>query len=136
LGHRPGARALREAGILSPLAEASFTKDEVRELAGRLCLPNADKPSSACLSSRIPYGEEITKRKLKKVELAEEYIRNLGVKQVRVRVHKDVARIEVEPKVFEKILKSREKIASKLKEIGFKYVALDVVGYRSGSMNE
>ncbi len=136
LGHRPGARALREAGVLSPLAEASFTKEEVRELAGMLGLPNAGKPSSACLSSRIPYGEKITKRKLRKVELAEDYLRGLGVSQVRVRAHKGVARIEVEPKDFSVILKNREKVAKALREFGFTHVALDVLGYRTGSMNE
>jgi uncharacterized protein len=135
-GHRPGFRALREAGVLSPLADAAYTKEEVRLLARKFGLPNSDKPQSACLSSRIPYGEKITKRKLLKVELAEECIKSFGVKQLRVRVHKDVARVEVEPKDFEKILKNREKIAKRLKEIGFKYVTLDVLGYRSGSMNE
>lgn len=135
-GHRPGAQALFEEGVLSPLAGADFTKEEVRSLALALGLPNAGKPQSACLSSRIPYGEEITKKNLGQVEEAEEFIKDLGIAQLRVRSHGVVARIEAEPKDFDAILALREKIAKKFKDIGFKYVTLDVIGYRSGSMNE
>ncbi|MFH1788027.1 MAG: ATP-dependent sacrificial sulfur transferase LarE [Candidatus Altiarchaeota archaeon] len=135
-GHRPGARALFEEGVLSPLAGAGFSKQDVRELAVRLGLPNAGKPSAACLSSRIPYGQRISKEGLGRVEAAEDYLKGIGVAQVRVRLHGDVARIEAEPEDFSLILDARERLAERFVEIGFKYVALDLLGYRSGSMNE
>ncbi|MFH1834619.1 MAG: ATP-dependent sacrificial sulfur transferase LarE [Methanobacteriota archaeon] len=135
-GHRPGARALSEAGVLSPLAEVGFSKEEVRTLAGTLGLPNASKPSSACLSSRIPYGDEITRKKLGVVEEAEDFLINLGLSQLRVRLHGDLARIEVDPPEFRLLFENRVKISDFFKSIGFKYVTCDLLGYRSGSMNE
>jgi uncharacterized protein len=95
-----------------------------------------DKPSSACLASRIPYGDQITGANLAMVEVAEDYLKNLGLKQVRVRVHGIVARIEVPEEEMEKVLLSKDRIAKELKAAGFKYVALDLQGFRSGSMNE
>lgn len=135
-GHRPGAEALRAAGVSSPLADAGFSKADVRALAERLDLPNFDKPSQACLSSRIAYGEAITGDKLKAVELAEEYLRGLGVRQVRVRCHGSIARIEVEPRDFERVLDAGESVYDRLRGLGFSYVSLDLAGYRTGSMNE
>jgi len=135
-GHRPGAKALAEEGVLSPLSEAGFTKEDVRALAQELGLPTSQKPATACLSSRIPYGDEITEERLKVVEEAEEHIRGLGVKQLRVRLHRDVARIEAEPADFHKIIENKESIGKHLKDLGFKYVTLDLRGFRSGSMNE
>jgi len=136
--HRPGARAAREAGVRAPLAELGFTKPEIRRLSKELGLPTWDKPSRACLSSRIPYGSEITQEKLRMVERAEEVLRELGFRQCRVRHHDPVARIEVDPSDFERLVRSplRQLVVGRLKEIGYRYVALDLQGYRSGSLNE
>jgi len=138
-GHRPGAQALKEEGVRSPLAEAGLTKEEVRIIARALQLPTAEKPSMACLASRFPPGEEITAERLSKVAEAERIIRTLvKARQLRVRLHGDVARIEVEPmerrRFFdEKIL---DRIAVELHKLGFTYVTLDLDGYRTGSINE
>jgi len=134
--HRPGRRAAQECGIRSPLQELGLTKAEVRALARMLGLPNWDKPSAACLSSRIPYGEPITVEALGQVERAECVMRDLGLRQVRVRHHGAVARLEVDPADFARVLESRLEIAAALRAIGFTYVALDLTGFRSGSMNE
>lgn len=136
--HRPGMRAARELGIVSPLKEAGMTKDDIRELSRMLGLPTWDKPSFACLASRFPYGEEITSEKLTMVEQAEEFLRGLGFRQVRVRHHDKMARIEVSESDMDRFLEGcvRERVAAKLKEIGYTYVSLDLQGYRSGSMNE
>lgn len=128
-GHRPGKRAVKELRAVSPLAEAGLTKNDVRELAKRYKLSVAKKPSMACLSSRIPVGKAITAKKLKRVELAESYLRKIGVKQLRVRHHGALARIEVLPADFSKVMKARAKIYKKFSGIGFKYVTLDVMGY-------
>lgn len=133
---RPGMRALSELGILSPLLEAGLGKEEIREKAREMGLPVWNKPSSACLASRIACGEEITLEKLKKVELAEEYLRSLGMKQLRVRVHGELARIEAEKDGIGIVFENREEIAKKLRSIGFRYVTLDLEGFRSGSMNQ
>jgi uncharacterized protein len=134
--HRPGRRAAEECGLRSPLQELGFTKDEVRALAGALGLPNWDKPSAPCLSTRIPYGVPITVEALGQVERAEDSLRDLGLRQVRVRHHGAVARLEVDPEDFPRVLERRIEIAAALRSAGFTYAALDLVGFRSGSMNE
>jgi len=134
--YRPGARAAREYGMRSPLQEAGFTKANIRALARDLGLPNWDKPSSACLASRLPYGDPITAANLTQIGQAEGVLRDLGLRQYRVRHHGDVARIEVVQADFDVILTHREAIVAALKALGYAYVALDLVGFRSGSMNE
>lgn len=134
--HRPGRRAAQELGIRSPLQEAGLTKAEVRELARALGLPNWDKPAAACLSSRIPYGIPVTLELLSQVERAERVLHGLGLRQVRVRHHDTVARLEVDPRDFPQILENRSQIVGALRSIGFTYIALDLTGFRSGSMNE
>ena len=136
LTSRQGLRAVKESGTRSPLAEVGITKAEVRELAQLFGLPSADRPSSACLASRIPFGERLTVRKLKQVERAEDSIRALGIGQLRVRHHDDIARLEVGLLDISKVLLHREEIVNELKEIGFTYVTLDLEGFRSGSMEE
>ncbi len=133
---RPGRRAARELAIRSPLWEAGFSKEEVRALAQYLGLPNWNKPSAACLSSRVPYGIPITRDVLRRVERAEDALRALGFRQLRVRHHDHVARIEVPPEEFSRVLALREEIVQALKEAGYTYVTLDLAGFRSGSSNE
>ncbi len=138
-GHRPGAAALAEEGVRRPLSEVGMTKAEVRELAGLLGLPNFDKPSMPCLSSRIQYGQLITPERLSRIEKSEAFIRLVtGVEELRVRDHGNLARIEVgrnERSLFfnEGML---DKIGKALREFGFTYVSFDLLGYRTGSMNE
>jgi uncharacterized protein len=134
--HRPGTRASEESGVRHPLVEAGLGKEEVRSLSKMLGLPTWDRPSAACLASRVPYDTEITREKLRMIEAAEEAVRSLGVHQVRVRHHGDIARIEVDPNDLGKVLRERENIIKALKEVGFVYVTLDIQGFRSGSMNE
>ena len=134
--HRPGMKATRELNIKSPLLEYSFTKNDIRELSREMNLPTADKPSFACLASRFPYGTRITKERLKMIDKAETFLRNLGVKQVRVRFHNEIARIEVSEEDMKIIMKNKMVIVSKLKSFGFNYITLDLQGYRTGSMNE
>ena len=131
-------RAVRELGIRSPLQEAGFRKADVREVSKVLGLPTWDKPSFACLASRFPYGEEITPDALGMVDRAEDFLFSLGFKQVRVRHYQNLARIEVYPEEMSRFMEIsvREKIVSRLKEIGYQYVTLDLQGFRSGSMNE
>jgi len=133
--YRPGQFALKELNIVSPLKEAFLTKQEIRILSSFYNLPTKDKPSFACLASRIPYNEEITREKLEKIEKAEDYLYSLGFRQIRVRHHNNIARIEVEENQFELILKEKENIINYFKELGFVYVTLDLQGYRTGSMN-
>lgn len=135
---RPGMRAAQELGVRSPLLEVGLTKKEVRELSRFLKLPTWDKPALACLSSRFPYGTEITLPRLQQVERAEERIRALGFRQLRVRYHGELARLELEPEDMERLFLQglRPKIVNILKEEGFIYVTLDLQGYRSGAMNE
>ena len=133
---RPGMRAVRELGVLSPLQEAGLTKAEIRELSREFGLPTWDKPSMACLASRFPYGEQITPEKLQMLLAAEEYLHTAGFGQLRVRYHGDLARIEVLPEQFPIILKAVEQIVVAMKGMGFTYVTLDLQGYRTGSMNE
>jgi len=134
--YRPGRRAARERGVRSPLQEAGLTKAEIRALARQLGLPNWNKPSAACLSSRIPYGTTITLPMLSQVEQAERVLKQLGLRQLRVRHHDQVARIETPPNDFEAVLAAREQIVAQLKALGYTYVTLDLAGFRSGSMNE
>jgi len=136
--HRPGRRAVEEFSIRSPLKEALFKKVEVRELSNALGLPTWDKPSFACLASRFPYGEEITVEGLRRVDEAEEFLFGLGFKQVRVRHHGKLARIEVYPEEIERLMDGslRERVVNHLKKTGYNYVTVDLQGFRSGSMNE
>jgi uncharacterized protein len=135
---RPGMKAACELNVVSPLKVAGLTKEDIRKLSKELGLPTWDKPAFACLSSRIPYGERITKEKLSMIEKAEEYLLELGFKQVRVRYHQDkLARIEIGKDEIEKFLNINliEGVRNKFKELGFLYVTLDLDGYRTGSMN-
>ncbi|MDS1030790.1 ATP-dependent sacrificial sulfur transferase LarE [Bacillota bacterium LX-D] len=136
--YRPGLQAISELGVVSPLREAGLTKDEIRLLSREMGLKTWDKPSFACLSSRFPYGEKITKQKLEMVDKAEQFLIDLGFKQVRVRHHGSVARIEADEGDFGRLIdrQTRQAIYSRLKELGFLYVSLDLKGYRTGSMNE
>ncbi len=134
--HRPGRTAARKHGVRSPLQELGFTKADIRELARAYGLSNWDKPSAACLSSRIPYGTLITLETLSQVEKAEDFLQSLGFRQVRVRHHDHIARIEVEPEDFASIFSHRDEITAQLKKLGYTYVTLDLAGFRSGSLNE
>lgn len=135
--YRPGQQAASELGIRAPLQEAGFTKSEIRELAKQLGLPNWDKPSMACLSSRFPYETPIAVETLKQVGEAEKFLKELGFQQVRVRHHGNIARIEIEPDELPRLLGNglREKVAERFKELGYLYVTVDIEGYRTGSMN-
>jgi uncharacterized protein len=136
--HRPGKKAMQELGIRSPLKEAGFGKAEVRELSRALGLPTWDKPSFACLASRFPYGEEITEEGLKQVDQAEDFLFGLGFKQVRVRHYGNLARIEILTEEMARLMDGslREKVVDHLKGMGYRYITLDLQGFRSGSMNE
>ena len=136
--YRPGLRAIRELEIRSPLREAGLTKKEIRFLSREMGLPTWDKPSYACLASRFVYGETIDREKLEMVDRAEELLLGLGLKQMRVRIHGRMARIEALPEDIEGLAeeKTRKVIAEGFKKIGFSYVTLDLQGYRTGSMNE
>lgn len=133
--YRPGRAAAKEQRVISPLSEAGVGKEEVRQLSRYLGLPMWDKPALACLSSRFPYGEEITPEKLAQVARAEEYMRERGYRQVRVRHHGDLARLEVGSEELARAFSEREEITAELTEAGFLYVTLDLAGYRSGSLN-
>lgn len=136
--YRPGTRAARELGVRSPLLEAGITKQEIRDMSQALGLPTWDNPSMACLASRFPYGEYINEEKLNQVADAERVLRSLGFKQMRVRHHGPVARIEVMPELVSKVTQPdiRETLVAKLKALGFQYITLDLQGYRTGSLNE
>ena len=135
---RPGNRATKELGVVSPLKQAGLTKDDIRHLSKEMGLATWDKPSFACLASRIPYGTPITEEKLRMIEGAEEHLLKLGFKQFRVRHHGEIARIEVLPSERQRLFGDGliDGIVSRFKEIGFSYVTLDLEGYRSGSLNE
>jgi pyridinium-3,5-biscarboxylic acid mononucleotide sulfurtransferase len=133
--YRPGRKAAKELGVVSPLSAAGMGKAEVREIAKHLGLPTWDKPALACLSSRFPYGQEITAEKLAQVARAEEFMRRQGYKQVRVRHHGEIARLEVGPDELEQAFRDREKISAELRAAGFLYVTLDLAGYQPGSLN-
>ena len=136
--YRPGMQAAKELDVVSPLKEAGLTKNDIRDLAKELGLPTWNKPSFACLSSRFPYGNKITLPKLNMVDKAEQFLLDMGITQVRVRHHGEIARIEVEPSERENFfdIEVMNRIGNEFKKIGFTYVTLDVLGYRTGSMNE
>jgi pyridinium-3,5-biscarboxylic acid mononucleotide sulfurtransferase len=135
---RPGRKASAEAGIRSPLLEAGLTKTEIRQLSHAKGLPTWDRPASPCLASRIPYGIPVTAETLNKIAQGEKYLHSLGLRQLRLRHHGDIARIELDQEDMEKIIKAdiRQGIVDHLKALGYKYVALDLTGYRIGSLNE
>ena len=135
---RPGMRAGAELGVRSPLKEVGLTKEETRQLSKELGLPTWDKPSYACLASRFPYGTEITPEQLRRIEEAESFLRSLGIGQLRVRHHGEIARIEVSPADFPRLFANgmRERVITKLRSLGYTYVTIDLQGYRTGSMNE
>ncbi|MXY46838.1 MAG: ATP-dependent sacrificial sulfur transferase LarE [Chloroflexi bacterium] len=136
---RPGLNAAKQYGVRSPMVEADLSKAEIRELSKDMDLPTWDKPAQACLSSRIPYGSMVTVEALTRIAQAEEYLRDeIGIRQLRVRHHDTVARIEVEPQDFITLTDEavREEVVRKFREIGYSYVTLDLQGFRSGSMNE
>jgi len=136
--YRPGMKAIRELGVKSPLQIAGLTKLEIRKLSKKLKLKTYSKPSFACLASRFPYGQKITASALNKIDKAEQFLFDMGFKQVRVRCHENLARIETDDKGF-KILSvkaNREKIFKEFKKLGFVWTAVDILGYRTGSLNE
>lgn len=134
--HRPGHKAALECGVVSPLQEAGMTKHDIRQVARMLGLPNWNKPSMACLASRFPYGEEITEDGLRRVADAEEALRRMGLIQFRVRAHGNVARLEVDPAEMDSAWSQRDEIVGALRGAGFAFVAQDLEGYRTGSLNE
>lgn len=136
--YRPGLLAIDELGIKSPLRETGLTKEEIRTLSKEFGLPTWEKPSFACLASRFPYGEEISEEKLLMVDRAEQFLLDMGFRQLRVRIHDTIARIELEPQDISRMFSDemRMKVYREFKEIGFSYVTLDLLGYRTGSMNE
>lgn len=135
--YRPGTKAKKEFDVKSPLQEARFTKSDIRKFSKDLGLSTWNLPQMACLASRIPYGIKINKDILRKIEKAEEFIKEMGIEQARVRYHHDIARIEVEKKDIKRFLKKEfcDKITKYLKRLGFRYIVLDLEGYRSGSLN-
>ncbi len=134
--HRPGLRAAAEAGVRHPLVEAGLSKDDVRALSKELGLPGWDRPSNACLASRIPYGTQITPNLLRQVAEAEAFLKGLGLVTVRVRAHGIVARIETDAEGMETVMAHRQEIVAALRAAGFVHVAVDLAGYRTGSLNE
>ncbi len=133
--YRPGMQAAAERGVRSPLMEVGLTKAEIRALSHELGLPTWDKPASPCLSSRIPYGTAVTPETLARVEAAELFLRRLGLRDLRVRHHGSLARIEVGPADFARILEQRERVVAGLEQAGYRYVTLDLAGFRSGNLN-
>jgi uncharacterized protein len=133
---RPGQRAAKEEGVRSPLLEAGLSKSDIRGLSREMGIPTWNKPSFACLASRIPYGTRITREALRMIESAEELLRGMGIRQFRVRHHGDSARIEVLPEEMEKVLARRVEITEGFRGIGYTYTSLDLSGYRMGAMNE
>lgn len=136
--YRPGLKAISELGILTPLKDAGLIKDEIRSISKKLGLATWNKPSFACLASRFPYGDKITVEKLKMVDSAEQFLIDLGFRQNRVRHHGDVARIEISEADFEKFMDKniRNAVHARLKKLGFIHISLDILGYRTGSLNE
>lgn len=134
--HRPGLTAAHDRGVRAPMIEAGLRKSEIRHLSREMGLRTWDKPSFACLSSRIPYGEQITQEKLSMIDQAESFLMQLGFRQVRVRQHEKLARIEVPAAQIAELVSVADTVDVKLKEIGYTYVSVDLKGYRSGSLNE
>jgi uncharacterized protein len=133
--HRPGQAAAADAGAVFPFVEAGFTKDDIRSWSRRLGLRTWDKPAAACLASRLPYGTPVTLGRLAQVESAEAALRALGFGQLRVRHHGDAARLEVEPAALEQVVARRDEVVAAVRRAGFSFVALDLEGFRSGSLN-
>ncbi len=135
--YRPGMRALMELGVKSPLLECGFTKKEIRECAKEMDIEIWDKPSAACLATRIPTGEKVSLELLKRIEASEDILKDMGFRQVRVRVHGQLARIETSPDEIERLCRPhvRDLVSSRLKEAGFRYVSVDLDGYKTGNMN-
>lgn len=133
--YRPGIRALRELNIISPLAESGFTKAEVRKLAAEYGISVANRPSSPCMATRFPYGAKLDYERMHQVEEGEEWLKTLGFYNVRIRVHGEIARIEVDEKDMPLLLNNRVKVIEKLKAFGYDYVTVDLEGFRSGSMD-
>ncbi len=133
--YRPGLKAIEELGIKSPLKDAGLTKKEIRKLAVAYDISVADRPSTPCLATRFPYGAVLSPEKMKKVEQGEAFLRELGLYNVRLRVHGETARIEVDEKDMPKLLESRKEVVEFLKGLGYWYITLDMEGFRSGSMD-
>jgi uncharacterized protein len=133
--YRPGMRALKELNIHSPLLELEITKTQIRSLAADLGIPSSDKPSAPCLATRLPYGTKLDFDILERIDQGEQYIKTYGFYNVRLRLHQDILRIEIDKRDFEKMLQYQEEVLTKLKDLGFLYVTLDLEGFRSGSMD-
>ncbi|MBI1292573.1 ATP-dependent sacrificial sulfur transferase LarE [bacterium] len=133
--YRPGLKAVKENGVRSPLREVAIDKATVRRLAEHFGLPNHDKPASPCLSSRVPYGQTITREKLDQIAAAERYIRGLGLREFRVRHHGEIARLEAHAEDFPALLASRDAIVAEFRRLGFQWVAMDLAGFKSGGLN-
>lgn len=134
--YRPGSRAADEHMVRAPLVEAGLTKSEIRQMSAAMGLPTADKPASPCLASRFAYGVRVTPEGLRRVDRAEEFVRSLGFEVLRVRDHGDLARVEVEPADIERASLLADEITAGLTDLGYRYVTLDLAGFRSGSLNE
>lgn len=135
LAYRPGMRALKELGIHSPLLELGITKAEIRSLAAELGISSSDKPSAPCLATRLPYGTQLDFDILERIDRGEQYIKTFGFYNVRLRLHQDILRMEIDKRDFVKLLEHQEAIITRLKELGFLYITLDLEGFRSGSMD-
>jgi uncharacterized protein len=133
--HRPGAKAAEEYHVMAPLQDAGLSKDQIRLLSEKRGLPTHSKPSFACLASRLPVGEKVTVKKLSQVEMAEEILKKAGIRQYRARHHGDICRIEIAEGEIDSAFKKRKEISREIKKLGYKYVSLDMDGYRSGSTN-
>ena len=133
--YRPGIKAIRELGINSPLADSGFTKEVVRKLAAELGVSVSNRPSTPCMATRFPYGTMLDYDSIQKVEEAEKWLRDLGFYNVRIRIHEDIARIEVDKNEMIMLLEKKEEVVEKLKEFGYDYITLDLEGFRSGSMD-
>ncbi len=133
--YRPGMKALSELGIHSPLLELKITKEQIRSLAAELFIPSSNRPSAPCLATRLPYDTPFNFELLSRLDMGEQYLKNLGFYNVRLRLHQDIIRIEIDSKEFGCLLKYKDQIINKLKELGFLYITLDLEGFRSGSMD-
>lgn len=134
--YRPGLKVLKEGGIISPLAECKITKSDVREMAAMFSISVANRPSTPCLATRLPYGTKISYELLEKIDICENYIRSLGFKNVRLRIHNDICRIEIDEEQFELFFKYRDDISDYLKRLAVTYITLDINGFMSGSMDK
>lgn len=133
--YRPGLKAIRELGIISPLADAGFTKADVRRLAEEYRLSVSNRPAVPCLATRFPYGTALSYEEMRKVEQGEKFLKSLGLYNVRLRIHHEIARIEADSEAFPVLLQNRENVISYIKQLGYSYVTLDLEGFRSGSMD-